>query len=367
MTRADRRIHIRQLCCLGLPSEQLLPVLLKAVRQFVDADSAAFFWVDSHGDMTGLYAERLLPAPAMKLYFERYYDSGEVSFKRAFADRARQTEPVIAVSTSAASERTQYYNDVVRPLNAHHVLYGIVREQGQAIGQLSLYRPKSSPAFSATQRSSLSSIMPYVAHGVSQRRRLIADGMDFLDTDDDALFLVGIDGGIRQLSTQAQKLLALATLGRIGPDQPLSGIEDAARPTLLRLAARLQGVLAGGEPGPPNFILHNAWGRFVLRAYAISDAPLEAGSLVAIRIKRQEPLLLRFVDALSLLELSAQQREVALGLARGSSNRELAEALGLSVNTIAYHVKQLFQRLDTHDRQQMVAKVLGGSTGTAQR
>jgi hypothetical protein len=26
---------------------------------------------------------------------------------------------------------------------------------------------------------------------------------------------------------------------------------------------------------------------------------------------------------------------------------------------VAYHVKQLFQRLDTHDRQQMVTKVLG--------
>jgi len=364
VTRADRRIHIRQLCCLGLPSEQLLPVLLRAVRQFVDADSAAFFWVDSHGDMTSLYAERLLPAPAMKRYFERYYNSGEASFKRAFADRVRRAEPVIAVSSSAAFERTQYYNDVVRPLNAHHVLYGIVRERGQAIGQLSLYRPKSAPAFSDAQRSSLSSIMPYVAHGVSQRRQRVLDGVDFLDTDDDAVFLVGADGRLRQLSTQAQKLLALATLGKIGPDQPLSGIEDATRPTLLRLNARLQGILAGGEPGPPSVVLHNAWGRFVLRAYAISDAPPGAGWPVAIRIKRQEPLLLRFVDALSLLELSPQQRAVALGLARGSSNRELAETMCVSVNTIAYHVKQLFQRLDTHDRQQMVAKVLGGSSGT---
>jgi len=73
---------------------------------------------------------------------------------------------------------------------------------------------------------------------------------------------------------------------------------------------------------------------------------------------------LRFVDALSLLELSPQQREVALGLARRSSNRELADAMGASLNTIAYHVNQLFQRLDTHDRRQMIAKVLGGSNGT---
>ena len=81
---SDLRTHVRQLCCLGLPSEQLMPSLLKAVRQLVGADSAGFFWVDAQGDMTNLYAERLLPAAVMKLYFEHYYESGESSFRQAF-------------------------------------------------------------------------------------------------------------------------------------------------------------------------------------------------------------------------------------------------------------------------------------------
>jgi len=132
MKPSNRRTHVRQLCCLGLPSEQLMPSLLKAVRQLVGADSAGFFWVDAQGDMTNLYAERLLPAA----------------------------------------------------------------------------------------------------------------------------------------------------------------------------------------------------------------------------------VILKFVDALSGLGLSPKQREVALGLAKGSSNREIAAAMGVSVNTVAYHIKQLFQRLDAHDRQQMIAKIL---------
>ena len=83
MKPSDLRTHIRQLCCLGLPSEQLMPSLLKALRQLVGADSAGFFWVDAQGDMTNLYAERLLPAAVMKLYFEHYYDSGDSSFRNA--------------------------------------------------------------------------------------------------------------------------------------------------------------------------------------------------------------------------------------------------------------------------------------------
>jgi DNA-binding CsgD family transcriptional regulator len=358
MTPADLRVHIRQLCCLGLPSEQLVPPLLKAVRQLVGADSAGFFWVDAEGDMTSLYAERLLPPSVMRLYFERYYESDESSFRRSFTERLRQNETVAAMSASEALQRTPYYNEVFRRLDAHHVLYGIVRDHGQAIGQLSLYRPKSASPFSAAQRSELSTIMRYVTHGIAQHGRSGADAKEFLDTDDDAVFLIGADAAIRQISLNSQKLLTLATQGRIGPQHALTVDESTLRPTLLRLAERLRSVLSGGEGGPPSLVLQSPWGRFVLRAYAIGDPPVEDDANIAIRIQRQETKLLRFVDALNELELSPRQRDVAVGLAKGASNRELAAAMGVSINTIAYHVKQLFQRLDSHDRQQMIAKVL---------
>ena len=90
----------------------------------------------------------------------------------------------------------------------------------------------------------------------------------------------------------------------------------------------------------------------------MSDTPQAVEASIAVRIQRQEPTLLKFVDALSSLGLSPKQREVALGLAKGSSNREIAAAMGVSINTVAYHIKQLFQQLDTHDRQQMIAKIL---------
>ena len=62
--------------------------LLPALRELVPSDSAAFFWVDSRGEMQNLYAERLLPADVMSLYFERYYEGREASFRKAFLERA---------------------------------------------------------------------------------------------------------------------------------------------------------------------------------------------------------------------------------------------------------------------------------------
>jgi len=216
----------------------------------------------------------------MKLYFEHYYESGESSFRHALIERGQASNPVIAVSPSSAVERSPYYNEVFRHLDAHHLLYGIVRAQGHALGQLSLYRPKSAQAFSAAQRSELSSTMLYVVHGVSQRGCIITGTQAFLDSDDDVVFLIG------------------------------------------------------------------------------HDTPQAVEGSIAVRIQQQEPTLLRFVEALGGLGLSPKQREVALGLAKGSSNREIATAMGVNTNTVAYHVKQLFQRLDTHDREQMIAKIL---------
>jgi DNA-binding CsgD family transcriptional regulator len=358
MARNDQRVHIRQLCCLGLPAEQLMPRLLKAVRELVGADSAGFFWVDAQGEMTGLYAERVLSAPAMQLYFERYYQSGELSFKESFARRLAQGEPVTAASPSPSVERSEIYNEVYRALDAHHVMYGIVRSQGRALGQLSLYRPRSAAPFSAIDRRGLSSVLAYVEHGVARRASAGAGFGEFVDSDDDAVFMVDIDGCVPEQSSAAVKLLALATSGGIGPAQARGGVDAGAQQVLKRLVDGVRDALEGRDGPPPRAVATNAWGRFVLRAYAISDAPLDRESRIAVSISRQEPLLLRFVGALGALGLSPQQREVALGVARGASNRELAQSLGISLNTVAYHVKQLFIRLQAHDRQQVIERVM---------
>jgi DNA-binding NarL/FixJ family response regulator len=58
------------------------------------------------------------------------------------------------------------------------------------------------------------------------------------------------------------------------------------------------------------------------------------------------------------LPLSAQQREVALLLAQGLTNGEIATTMGVTINTASYHVKQLFAKLDAHDRAEAIARIL---------
>ncbi len=57
-------------------------------------------------------------------------------------------------------------------------------------------------------------------------------------------------------------------------------------------------------------------------------------------------------------DLSPQQREVALLLAQGKSNREIAEEMGLSFNTASFHVKQVYAKLKVNQRNAVESKLL---------
>lgn len=363
MKQSAVRARIRQLCCLGLPGELLMASLLPALRELVPSDSAAFFWVDSRGEMQNLYAERLLPADLMSLYFERYYEGREASFRKAFLERAAAPDGVVSMSADGELRKSDYYNEILKRLDAHHVLYGIVREQGAALGQLSLYRPLDAPAFSPRERTDLASVMRYVAHGIAgdDTRPKDVSTFSFEDSDDEAMLVTDRSGNIRHGSEKARRLLLLATTSDINPASLKAAVNERAASALRTLCARLDAVARGEEPTPPVMSLDTKWGRHQLRAYWLDDDYQAADALIGVRIQRQEPMILRFVQAMGRLPLSPQQREIALMIAQGKSNQEIAEGLGVSGNTVAYHIKQLFLKLDVHDRAGAVERITSGS------
>jgi DNA-binding NarL/FixJ family response regulator len=55
--------------------------------------------------------------------------------------------------------------------------------------------------------------------------------------------------------------------------------------------------------------------------------------------------------------LTPREREVALLLARGRSNRQIAQALVISERTAAVHVEHILAKLDLHSRWQVAESV----------
>jgi DNA-binding CsgD family transcriptional regulator len=365
MKQSAVRARIRQLCCLGLPGELLIPSLLPTLRELVPSDSAGFFWVDARGEMRNMFAERLLPPELMTLYFEQYYDGHEASFRKAFLARAGSPDGVIATSADGDLRKSGYYNEILRRLDAHHVLYGIVREQGAALGQISLYRPADAPAFTAHESTDLTSVMKYIAHGIALGDApLPADvaGYAFRDSEDEAMLVTDRTGRIRHGSEKARRLLLLATTGDINRASLRAAVNHPPAQALRLLCSRLDAVARGKESAAPALTLENKWGRHVLRACWLDDDPGASDALIGVRVQRQEPMILKFVEAMARLPLSSQQREIALKIALGKSNQEIADGLGVSANTVSYHVKQLFHKLDVHDRAGAIERISSGNT-----
>jgi DNA-binding CsgD family transcriptional regulator len=367
MKNAALLAHIRQLCCLGLGGRAIMPALLKAARELVPSDSAEFFWVDERGEMTNYYAEQMLPADVMQFYFRGA--EAEHPFFASFRTRAAQPDPVTTLTMTDAFRRTDLYRSLMQYLGAEYALYCVIRERDRPLGQLALYRGKKRAPFGASERAAIAAIAGYIAHGLDDSfgagKRAAVD-QSYRDTDQQAMLTLERDGTLRHCSSAARRFLLYVTLDSV--NRGTVAQQDAAISGLMReLAGQLTAVFIEREDVavvPPALLVTNRWGRFVLRAYCLTDDVHAPDALIGVQIRRQETMVLRLSQAMRRLSLSPQQKEVGLLVAQGKSNPEIAGALGVSLNTANYHVKQLFAKLNTHERTEVAPKLLGMSDGT---
>lgn len=91
---------------------------------------------------------------------------------------------------------------------------------------------------------------------------------------------------------------------------------------------------------------------------AISLFFIVLGIWTGYRLARPEPSeeFERNEDAMSYLGISGREHEVLELLARGHTNREIAEALFVSPNTIKTHLSNVYDKLGVSRRTQAVQK-----------
>ena len=336
-----------------------MPTVLKALHDLVPSDSNAFFWVDDNDDITDICAEKILPPDVMSLYFREFYDYRMGGFRDVIARTAQHELGIDRANREPNFYASDYYNLVWREhLNAHHVMYAVIQEQGKRLGQLSLYRPSSDPPFSRDDESLLSQITHYIAHGLVAAPMNPATTDQYRDSDDVGLITLDAQGDIQHVSKAGKKLLFLASYATISRQSLLAYDGDTMPPALRLIGQNLQAIFRGVEAPPPVWNVVNSRGRFVFRAFWL-DAEQQSGKgLIGISIQHQEPLPLRLLSRLKSWPFTDQQKRVILMLSNGASYGHIASALNVSANTANYHVRQIYDRLCVHTRDAMLDKLL---------
>lgn len=114
-------------------------------------------------------------------------------------------------------------------------------------------------------------------------------------------------------------------------------------------------VLGAIEGGAVGYLVK---GDLRARLLEAIEAALAGGSPMSPTIARRVLSRLGPTPATSEPQLSEREQEVAELFTRGASYHDVAEALGISVNTVRHHVRVMYEKLHVASKAELVAHVL---------
>lgn len=201
----------------------------------------------------------------------------------------------------------------------------------------------------------------------------MAPTLRILLVDDHGLFsdalsgvLQGLDAGRKVTVAQAPsceralEVLVGETFELVLLDLGLPGLRGRAAFDAVRRVSRAAAlvVVTGAEPGPEALDLLRAGARGYVHKKVRSDELLSVLRFV-LAGGTHIPQVVLSASSAQDVTLTPRQREVLSLLARGESNKDIANALGISEATVRVHVSSVMRALDVENRTQAATSSLG--------
>lgn len=346
-------LRIRQACSIGLPSRQVMPVVLRELRALIPAACAQFTWSSAEGRLTNFWCDTFMPRRTawIILHRARYEADAGTNFRQLMLF-GRPTGN-LRCWWQRGFESSATFKAVFEPYRFKWFLDGVVRDGGRPYGSVGLIRKHDDPDFSAAEEALLAQTLPYIAHAVR------ADGSApsrFVHSGRSAMLVCCDTGRLLEWSDEAHRLAAYALLDEINTDARVDSgdferVHEGLRQVALELKARLDDTAAGTLP---RVVRRNGWGEFVFRGYRLSGASNGDAPRMGILVEQAVPLEALLLEQVNRLDLSPRQKEIALLSARGLSNADITRQLKLSPHTLKDHFKAIYTRLQINSQRELV-------------
>jgi DNA-binding CsgD family transcriptional regulator len=361
---ARAEVRLKQLCCLGLGREAAIPAVLAELRNLVPNQSSLAFFFDEKLALAGSYSDHQEAALTGPLYMKEFHGRRDRELGGAFPDNVRTqvgvqdyADALGAINVDMKTfERSNLYNLIYRPYRTHWFMRLMVREggSGRAHGSLTLYRGTHDRPWSPEDKRRLAGLESFFAQVLKTESK--SEG-PLADSGKRGLIIADKTGKPIHLSKEGRHLLYLATHPNFTPNTDFSRL-GTLPPPLVRICQDIFRIFSDDPTvSAPVYHHRNAWGGFRFEAQWL-NANDPASGLIGISVSHQEPVRLTLARHVAELPLTRRQAQVCLLMANGHSNEAIATRLGIARHTAIAHGRWIYDKLDVHNRTELVNKIL---------
>lgn len=335
-----------QRCHSGLDTSDVPRRVLQSLRRLMPVDAAFFATADPETLLfTGAYSEEPLN-DATALFLDNEFGCQDVNKFAALATSPRHVASLDGVTGHDRLSSVRY-RDIMRPLGLGDELRVALLSGSECWGYLCLHRMDHPLGFTPAEAAALGRVGPHIAHALRQAvLRTRPAGIE--DASGPGVVLLADDLSIVAVTPRARHLLSLIGNGSTADPLPV-----AVRAVAVALAA----VERGTATQLPRARVSTRAGQWLtVHASRLHGPPGEDRIAVVLEpteVHATAPLML------AAYGLSRREAEVATLVLRGTSTREIADALHISGHTVQDHLKAVFDKIGVRSRRDLVGRLLG--------
>jgi DNA-binding CsgD family transcriptional regulator len=339
----------------ALPREQYYRELAPRLRRVIDCDALCWHTLDPATLlMTSDAPEELVSSgiltpetapPAGELLVTREYMGDGIN---TFAGLARKRVPVgiLSEATGGRPDRSSRYRDLLAPSGIPFELRAAFVSRGRAWGAVHIARRADQRDFAPADAAALARVAGAIADGIRTSLRFDA-ARRAQGAGAPGLVILGATGEVELITPPARELIAALR-------SPVVTDSEETPPTvLLALAAHARRSAREASPQPGAVAVPSAIGWITLHASLPEGGADGSVAIVLERVASEPATALR----LETHGVTEREREVAVLLAQGLTNPDIAATLVLSPYTVQDHIKSLFEKTGVNSRQELVARI----------
>lgn len=326
--------------------EKLRQQILLSLKDIFGYQRSTFFLIDEQNNMVDPVILNL-DDHYCNVYCKHYYKMDIFKPKNVIKQAIKNI--IVSANDVMPAQKfkmTEYYNDFLRKQDIHHEIAIFLQNKAKLIGVIGLYRSLKEKSFSTNEIERLKNISTHLSRVLADNLLLedIRCQKNVLETyaqqSPTGLIVFDQKLKIHFLNERAQEICTELVRGRI-TESPEKFLNQLVRENFSWQAGFRKLIIS---PSLKRYIVH------VLPAvhfnFQFKELYMVCLSPEHLSLSQQTPK----DKALSNNLLTEREREVLALVLEGKTNKEIAEALFISIHTVKTHLQNIFKKMNVTNR-----------------